>query len=198
MIKYVLNLHKTEVLLFLRYGLRVSIEQQETLTRGGFNMLVKDIMTKELITARSTDTVDTCASLLYKHNISGLPVLDDAGQLVGIVTEGDLIRRESKIQGPAVLEILGGLIYLDSPKKYMEELKQSMGQLVSDVMTRKIITIKPDATIEEAATLMVQKKVKRLPVVDSTGKLLGIISRRDIMSYLFPNDDKSGSEDEIL
>ncbi len=83
-------------------------------------MLVKDIMAKDVITVKSTDTVDTCASLLFNHNISGLPVMDDEGKLVGIVTEGDLIRRESRIQGPAVLEILGGLIYLDTPKKFME------------------------------------------------------------------------------
>ena len=131
---------------------------------------------------------------MYKHNISGLPVLDAEGRLVGIVTEGDLIRRESKIQGPAVLEILGGLIYLDSPKKFIDDLKQSMGQLVQDVMTRKVITIKPDATIEDGATLLVQKKIKRLPIVDQKGSLIGIVSRRDVMSYLFPPDDKDDSE----
>lgn len=157
-------------------------------------MLIRDIMTKDVVSVRDSDTVDTCAKLLYKHNISGLPVLDAEGRLVGIVTEGDLIRRESKIQGPAVLEILGGLIYLDSPKKFIDDLKQSMGQLVQDVMTRKVITIKPDATIEDGATLLVQKKIKRLPIVDEKGSLIGIVSRRDVMSYLFPPDDKDDSK----
>jgi CBS domain-containing protein len=113
-------------------------------------------------------------------------VLDDSGRLVGIVTEGDLIRRASRIKGPAVLEVLGGLIYLDSPKKFMDELKNSMGQKAGDVMTKKVVTIDPDQTIEEGATLLVEKKVKRLPVVDKKGELVGIVSRRDIMSYLFP------------
>lgn len=149
-------------------------------------MLVKDIMAKDVITVKSTDTVDTCASLLFNHNISGLPVMDDEGKLVGIVTEGDLIRRESRIQGPAVLEILGGLIYLDTPKKFMEELKRSMGQLVQDVMSKKLVTISPEASAEEAATLLVQNKIKRLPVIDKTGQLIGIVSRRDILNYLFP------------
>jgi CBS domain-containing protein len=143
-------------------------------------------MTRDVITVTMDDNVEKCASLLIKHNLSGLPVLDDSGRLVGIVTEGDLIRRASRIKGPAVLEVLGGLIYLDSPKKFMDELKNSMGQKAGDVMTKKVVTIDPDQTIEEGATLLVEKKVKRLPVVDKKGELVGIVSRRDIMSYLFP------------
>jgi CBS domain-containing protein len=68
----------------------------------------------------------------------------------------------------------------------MDELKNSMGQKAGDVMTKKVVTIDPDQTIEEGATLLVEKKVKRLPVVDKKGELVGIVSRRDIMSYLFP------------
>jgi CBS domain-containing protein len=157
--------------------------------KGGIAMLIKDIMIKDVISVKTTDTVDTCAGLLYKHGISGLTVLDEDGKLVGIVTEGDLIRRESKVRGPAVLEILGGIIYLDSPKKYIDDLKHSMGQLVSDVMTSKVITISEDAEVEDAATLLVQKKIKRLPVVNSKGDLVGIVARRDIMSYLFPPNE---------
>ncbi|MGM0397053.1 MAG: CBS domain-containing protein [Bacillota bacterium] len=149
-------------------------------------MYIRDIMTKEVITVTVDDNVEKCASLLIKHNLSGLPVLDEDGKLVGIVTEGDLIRRASRIKGPAVLEVLGGLIYLDSPRKFMDELKNAMGQKAGDVMTKKVITIGPDQTIEEGATLLVEKNIKRLPVLDKEGKLVGIVSRRDIMSYLFP------------
>ncbi|HZH94001.1 MAG TPA: CBS domain-containing protein [Tissierellaceae bacterium] len=152
-------------------------------------MYIKDIMTRDVITVTMEDNVEKCASLLIKHNLSGLPVLDEAGKLVGIVTEGDLIRRASRIQGPAVLEVLGGLIYLDSPKKFIDELKNSMGQKAGDVMTKKVVTVDPDQTIEEGATLLVEKKVKRLPVVNKEGELVGIVSRRDIMSYLFPEQE---------
>lgn len=152
-------------------------------------MNIKDIMTKDVITVTMEDNVEKCASLLIKYNLSGLPVLDEAGKLVGIVTEGDLIRRASRIQGPAVLEVLGGLIYLDSPKKFIDELKNSMGQKAGDVMTKKVVTVDPDQTIEEGATLLVEKKVKRLPVVNKEGELVGIVSRRDIMSYLFPEQE---------
>ncbi len=158
-------------------------------------MYIKDIMTKEVITANLNDTVEKCANLLITHNLSGLPILDENGKLRGMLTEGDLIRRASRIKGPAVLEVLGGLIYLDSPKKFIDDLKHSMGQLARDIMSKNIITILPEQEIEEGATLLVEKNIKRLPVVDKEGNLVGIVSRRDIMGYLFPNKHE-GEEHE--
>lgn len=148
-------------------------------------MYIKDIMTKEVISVKEDDTVEKCANLLMTHHLSGLPVLDDKGKIKGMVTEGDLIRRASRIKGPAALEILGGIFYLDSPKKLMEDLKRSMGHMAKDIMTEDVITITPDKEIEDAATLLVRKRIKRLPVIDKEGNLVGIISRKDIMNYLF-------------
>ncbi|MBC7087434.1 MAG: CBS domain-containing protein [Tissierellales bacterium] len=149
-------------------------------------MLIKDIMTKEVYTIKLNDTVEDCARLFTEKNLSGAPVVDDDGNLKGIVTEGDLIRRGTNIKGPKAIEILGGLIYLDTPKRFFEELKKDLGIFVQDVMTDEVITINENATVEEAATLMVEKKVKRLPVLDDQNRLVGIISRKDIMNYLFP------------
>lgn len=151
-------------------------------------MLIKEIMTKDVITVREDDTVEKCANLLMTHGLSGLPVLDKEGKVKGIVTEGDLIRRASRIKGPAALEILGGIFYLNSPKKLMEELKKSMGYMARDIMTEGVITISPDKEIEDAATLLVQKQIKRLPVIDKEGNLIGIVSRKDIMNHLFNKD----------
>lgn len=148
-------------------------------------MVIKDIMTKEVITVSENDTVEKCAKLLTTHDLSGLPVLDAEGKVKGIVTEGDLIRRSSRIKAPAFLEILGGIIYLDNPNKYLDEVKKSMGHFAKNIMTEDITTIHPDEKIEEAATLLVHQKVKRLPVLDDEGKLVGIVSRKDIMNHLF-------------
>lgn len=152
-------------------------------------MLIKDIMTKDVITVREDDSVEKCANLLSTHDLSGLPVINNKGKVTGIVTEGDLIRRASRIQGPAALEILGGIFYLDSPKTLMEELKKSMGHLVKNIMTDNVITVSLDKEIESAATLMVQKRIKRLPVLDKEENLVGIVSRKDIMNYLFNGED---------
>lgn len=148
-------------------------------------MKIKDIMTKEVITVREEDTVETCAKLLTKHNLSGLPVVDEAGRVKGIITEGDLIRRSAKVPTPAYLEFLGGIIYLDNPNKFFDEVKKSMGLTAKEVMTDDVTTISPDETIEKAANMLVRKQIKRLPVLDEAGKLIGIVARKDIMTHLF-------------
>lgn len=148
-------------------------------------MYVKNIMTTDVITVNENATVEKCANILSTHHLSGLPVLDDEGHIKGVITEGDLIRRNSRIKGPAFLELLGGIIYLDNPNKFLDDVKKSMGQFARDVMSNDLITVSPDAEIEDAATLLVRKKIKRLPVLDREGKLIGIVSRKDIMKYLF-------------
>ncbi|WP_280770179.1 CBS domain-containing protein [Salipaludibacillus daqingensis] len=150
-------------------------------------MYAKEIMTREVLTVNEESTVEKCAKLLMENNFSGLPVINEKGDLVGIVTEGDLIKRAALIKIPAVLELLGGLIYLEKPNKYMDELKRAMSQRVGDLMSKKVISINPEDTIEHTATLMMEKKIKRVPVIDSSGKMVGIISRRDILSYLYPD-----------
>lgn len=151
-------------------------------------MYIKNIMTRDVITVREDDTVEKCANLLITHNLSGLPVVDEVGKVVGMVTEGDLIRRASRIEGPAALEVLGGIFYLESPKKFVDDLVKSMGNLAKDIMTKDLITVSPDKAIEDAATLLVRNKIKRLPVIDKEGNLIGIVSRKDIMNYLFNGD----------
>ncbi len=152
-------------------------------------MLIKDVMTKKVITVTTEDSVEECARLLHKHNISGLPVMDKEDRVAGIVTEGDLIRRASRIKAPGYLEILGGLIYLGSPGKFVDELQRAMSLEAGRLMTKGLISIKPDDTMEKAATLMVEKEINRLPVIDENQKLVGIVSRRDIMKRLYDIDN---------
>ena len=146
---------------------------------------VNDIMTTEVITVSTGDSVELCAKLMQENNISGLPVLNEAGRVSGIVTEGDLIRRASRVKAPGYLEILGGLIYLGSPKKFVEELQRAMSLEAGQLMSKNLVTVAPEDTVEKAATLMVDKKISRLPVLDESGKMVGIISRRDIMGSLY-------------
>jgi CBS domain-containing protein len=152
-------------------------------------MQVKEIMTSEVVTVSITDSVEQCAKLLQEHDISGLPVLDEAGKVAGMITEGDLIRRASRVKAPGYLEILGGLIYLGSPKKFVDELQRAMSLEAGQLMSKNLVSIKPDDTVEKAATLMVEKKISRLPVIDENHKLLGIVSRRDIMGSLYSTQD---------
>lgn len=151
-------------------------------------MLIKDIMTSNVMTVREDDTVEKCANLLSTHHLSGLPVVDENNYVTGIITEGDLIRRASRIKGPAFLELLGGIIYLEDPNKFLDDVKRSMSHTVKNVMSDDVTTVRPDVEVEAAATLLVRKKIKRLPVVDEQEKLIGIVSRKDIMNYLFDTE----------
>lgn len=151
-------------------------------------MKAKDIMTKEVVTISEDDTVEVVAKVLNEKGISGLPVVDEDNKVKGIITEGDLIRRVSKISGPSSIEILGAIIPLQRKKDFIDKLNKYMGYLVKDMMTKDVITISGDAEIEEIATLMVREKIKRIPVVDDEKRLIGIVSRRDIMKNLFDFD----------
>lgn len=159
--------------------------EEKTFKTGVVDMKIKDIMTKDVITVREEETVETCAKLLAENNLSGLPVVDEAGFVKGMITEGDLIRRKAKVPTPAYLEFLGGIIYLDNPNKFFEEVKRSMGLTAKEVMTEDVVTIRPEDSIEKAANLLVRKQIKRLPVLDEHNKLIGIVSRKDIMTHLF-------------
>lgn|SRR5690625_523104 len=149
---------------------------------------INQIMTKDVITVHENDTIEKCANLLTTHNLSGLPVVDEEGHVKGIITEGDLIRRSTKVQTPAYLELLGGIIYLDNPNKFLDEVKKSMGLFAHEVMTEDVITVLPETEVEQAANLLVRKKIKRLPVLDENDKLIGIVARKDIMTHLFHNE----------
>ncbi len=148
-------------------------------------MQIKDVMTGKVITVTTADSVEKCAKLLQENEISGLPVVDEEGKVVGMITEGDLIRRASRIEAPGYLEILGGLIYLGSPNKFVDELQRAMALEAGKMMSKEVVSIKPEESLERAATLMVKNNVNRLPVIDDDGELVGIVSRRDIMKHLY-------------
>ncbi len=146
-------------------------------------MKAKDIMAKDVITVNRDTTVEEVAKILTENKISGLPVLDN-GKLVGIVTEGDLLFQDRKLDPPAYIEILGGIIYLKDPNKYLNNFKKMIATRVEELMTTKVISAKEDTSIDEIATLMIEKGINRLPVLNSKGELAGIVSRHDLVKSL--------------
>ena len=143
---------------------------------------VKDIMSRDVETLAPDTSVEEAAKTLSETGISGLPVVKD-GKLVGIVSESDLIVKDKKLHFPDYINVIGGIIYLESYKKFREEFKKFIAVEVKDLMTEDVITISPEATVEDAATLMSDKDVNRLPVVEGD-KLVGIVTRGDIVKDL--------------
>ncbi|MBS4032067.1 MAG: CBS domain-containing protein [Clostridiales bacterium] len=147
-------------------------------------MFAKDIMTPEVVTVTKDTTVTEVARLLTEHKVSGLPVIDQEGRVAGMVSEGDLIHQDKKLHTPAFLEILGGVIYLENPQRLGQDLKKMTAVKVAEIMTPKPYTVKEDATIEDIATIMIERQVNRVPVVDGAGKLVGIVSRQDLVKAM--------------
>lgn len=152
-------------------------------------MRVKDIMITDVLTVSIEDSVEHCAQLMIEHKVGGLPVFDREGRLAGMITEGDLIRRAAHFKEPGFLPILGGLIPLDDPQHFLEEMRRAKALHAGRLMTREIFTVRADEPLEKAATIMLRKHVNRLPVVDDEGRLTGIISRRDLVQALYPAEE---------
>jgi CBS domain-containing protein len=140
---------------------------------------VREIMTTDVLTFRPDDKVEDAMRVMVDRNVDAAPVVDEAGRLVGMLSNSDLIVQESELHFPTVLSFLGATIEIGH-KHFEEDLRKALGSKVSDVMAAKAVTITPDDTVERAATLMHEKDVSRLPVV-SDGKLVGIVSRNDVL-----------------
>lgn len=141
---------------------------------------VGDIVHEEWPTLAPGETVEAAIKVFAESGISGAPVVEGAN-LVGIVTEGDLIFRDADIKSPGFLDILGGMIPLGNWDEYRREALKSAGVTVDQVMTTDVRTVRPDATLAEAATIMAENRVKILPVAEN-GALRGVVTRMDILT----------------
>jgi CBS domain-containing protein len=146
-------------------------------------MKAKDIMSKDVITVRKDTTVEEIAHLLSEKNISGVPVVDEEGKVIGMVTEKDLLYKDIEPHFPPVVEILGGLIFLKGVKQYNEELRKLVATKAEEIMTKKVVTVELDTEVERIAELMIEKDINRIPVVDKL-KVVGIVSRADVVRYI--------------
>lgn len=144
---------------------------------------VSEIMTTDVVTVDPAISVTEAAKLMVDKEIGALPVLE-GGRLIGIVTEGDLIMQDVKLEYPTYLHLLDGYImYPPSTKHFESELKKAVAADVRTVMTADPVTIQTSATIEDAATLLVDKDVSRIPVMDGDA-IVGIVSKSDVVRSL--------------
>lgn len=162
-------------------------------------MRAKDVMTKPCITVSPDATVSEIASLLIKHHISGVPVIDGNGKIVGIVSEGDLIRRVET--GTAKKPRSWWLSMVSDPDQMAADFVKAHARKARDVMTRSVITVDDDAPLAEIAGLLEKNHIKRVPVV-CNGELVGIVSRANLVQCLAATrghglELPSPSDDEI-
>jgi CBS domain-containing protein len=141
---------------------------------------VREIMTTDVITVRPETTVGELADILAQNKISGVPVVDGQGRVLGMVSEADIILQDADLHFPYYIQFLESVIYLQSVHKFEERFRKAFGTKVSEVMSDEVVAVSPDTTVREVATLMADRDVNRLPVTESE-KLVGIVTRGDIV-----------------
>jgi len=143
----------------------------------------KDIMTKDVITIGAATTIEELSRTLMEHKISGAPVVDDSGNLIGIVTENDLINQNKRLHIPTVMRLFDSFIMLENPGKIEKEIKKMAATTVDEICVKKVVSVTEDASAEDIATIMSEKKVHLIPVVDGK-KILGIIGKMDLIKAI--------------
>jgi len=142
------------------------------------NATVKDVMSTEVVAVRREVTFKEIAATLRRYRVSALPVVDDTGKVLGVVSEADLLAKEALADPGVVAEVL-----------HRKDVRKAEGLTAGDLMTGEVVTVSPQDPVEQAARVMHFMRVKRLPVVNSGGQLVGIISRADVLAVFDRTDE---------
>jgi CBS domain-containing protein len=140
-------------------------------------MKVKEIMTKEVTTIKMHMNAKEALAIMLKTRISGLPVVDFTGKLVGMFTESAILASAL----PSYVDKVGGFVYEENPKAITKRLQELEGVKVNQLMQKEAITVNQEAKLSEVARIMLTHKISRLPVLNKQGELVGIVTRKDII-----------------
>ncbi len=142
-------------------------------------------MERDPVTASPEDAVEDVIRLLREHELPGVPVVNEGGRCVGIVTEADLVlsEEEADLHLPHYVDLMGGVVFLEPLKRFEDRLRKAFASRVKDMMTPDPITIAPDASVKEAARVIAERRHNRLPVVEH-GRLVGVVTRLDVLDAL--------------
>jgi CBS domain-containing protein len=144
---------------------------------------VRDIMDAEPVTVAPDAPVETVIRTLREAELPGVPVVNEGGRCVGIITESDLVLagEEEDLHLPHYFELFGGLVFLETQRHFEERLRKAVAATAADMMTPDPITVEASATVQEAAHLISQRKHDRIPVVES-GRFVGMVTRLDVLT----------------
>ena len=149
-------------------------------------LTVRDVMDADPVTVSPETPVEDVVRLLREHELTGLPVVNASGRCVGIITESDLVMAgdEEDLHLPHYVELFGGIIFLESMQKFEERLQRATASKARDMMTEDPVTIAADASARDAGRAMSHHKHNRLPVVEDDGRLVGMVTRVDVLDAL--------------
>lgn len=143
-------------------------------------LTARDIMTKEIVSVTLETSLKDLAKIFVETRFGNLPVLDEAGNLAGIISETDLVEQHKPLHIPTVMTLFDWVFTFGSEKRFKEEVDRVTAATVGELYSTDPVTCSPDATIRELAGLMSQHRVHLLPVVDG-GKMIGVVARLDLI-----------------
>lgn len=147
-------------------------------------MRAKDVMMRNVIYIKKEDRLNEIISVLRQNHVSGVPVLDKDNHLVGMVTEKDLVTKEKGLNISSYMEFMASILVVDGDKLAGVSRKRIEGLIASDVMSTPVYAVHLEATIEEIVSIMMNRHINRIPVIDKENKLVGIIGRSDLLPIL--------------
>ena len=140
----------------------------------------RDIMTRNVVTVKKDQPISDLSKLFIENHFNGVPVLDDAGKVIGVVTQSNLIEQNKNLHIPTVIALFDAVLFLESEKKFESDVKKLTGSKIEDIYHKNPITVSPDTDLSEITTLMAEKDVHTLPVLEDD-KLVGIIGKKDVI-----------------
>lgn len=143
-------------------------------------LTAKEIMTTDVISVKPETSLKDLANKFVEFKFSNMPVLDEAGKLVGIISETDLVEQQKPLHIPTVMALFDGVFYLDSEKHFREEVDRVTAQTVGELCHHQPVTCSPDTTIREIAGLMSRHKAHLIPVVEGDN-MVGVVARLDMI-----------------
>ncbi len=144
---------------------------------------LRDLMHSDVPVLSPLDTIATVASAIVESGLPGLPVVD-AGNLVGIITESDLVARQAEVQVPNFIPFLDAIFIADGGRDFDDELKHVLAVTAGELMTSPVISIRASATLAQVATLMLDQGVNPIPVLDDELTIIGMVSLSDLVQVI--------------
>jgi CBS domain-containing protein len=151
-------------------------------------MLVKDLMSTDVVSVKPETLVSEIAEIIHEHHFSGVPVVNPDGRVIGTISERDFITATSGLYLPTYIKLLSSMDYIQGGgKKLPHVVEQVVNATAKDIMNQEVPFARPDTTLEQLATMFAEKRVNPIPVTDATNKLVGIISRGDLIKFFSPS-----------
>jgi CBS domain-containing protein len=153
-------------------------------------LTVRDIMDGDPVSVTVADSVETVLRVMRDNDLSGVPVINEGGRCVGIITEADLVLSDEgeDFHLPHYFQLFGGVVFLERWSHFEERARKAFASTAEDMMTEDPVTIEPSASVREAAGLIARKKHNRLPVIEH-GRLVGVVTRVDVLDGLTGDEE---------